>query len=128
MPPLLVALWMLRAIQRLCEVFCLKKRVNTSEQTARIRNSRLATAFACCYCFMGATNMYKLVRKENFNLSSAKLDVWYELWKEHKGWFGRTTLKPVFEYNPLGMGRIVHGDLIWAKRVAKHYDTEVPKS
>ena len=69
----------------------------------------------------------KLVKKENFNLNRAEMDVWYELWQEHKGLFGRMKYKPVFQYHPMGMRRIVSGDLAWAKKTAKHYGIEVPK-
>lgn len=69
---------------------------------------------------------HKLIRKQHFNLTTAENDVWYELWTLEKGWFGRTRYKPMYQYHPMGMRRIAHGDLSWAKKIAKQYNIPVP--
>lgn len=71
--------------------------------------------------------MMVLVKKSNFNIGRAEMDIWYELWHESKNWLGKSKLKPIYMYYGMEATIPHRGDLKWAKRIAKHYKIEVPK-
>lgn len=74
---------------------------------------------------------YTLKYHSYFDLSSAKVIEWWSLWEWRrprlfKSW-RRCRWMPVSEYfYPDGGKEQITGDKEWAKKVAKHFDIEVP--
>lgn len=71
---------------------------------------------------------YELRKKQQFSLDRAKRDTWYELWQWRKGWRGKIKWSqvPSGRY-PDGGAMYKRGDLLWAKRIAKEFNLEVPR-
>lgn len=68
----------------------------------------------------------ELVYNSNFELNSAKLEEWYTLCRKGKSWRGKPKLTPIYQYHPEGMRRPITGDLKWAKKIAQHYNIDLP--